>query len=264
MARVFQDNKELNELIFESRNKDYGAYMLRKKYNAVVTWSIIAAVLIGSLTVIIPYVAIITKSDDIRIGSRGRYVQVEMEKLRPPEEEILIPPAAPPPPVIQQSIKYVAPVVVDTVLPTEKSLPTVAEVQASPENTTEELIVSSGTGQEELFGETNGEGGDEPFIIVEVQPSFRGGDLNKFRDWVQKRVVYPQKAQENGIQGRVYLTFIVERDGSVTNVNVVRGIDKLLDDEAKKAIESSPKWSPGLQRGRPVRVRFSISLIYAL
>jgi protein TonB len=76
--------------------------------------------------------------------------------------------------------------------------------------------------------------------------------------------VYPQLAQENNIRGRVYLTFVVERDGSVTTVNVVKGVDKLLDDAAQKAIEASPKWSPGLQRGRPVRVRFSIFLNFQL
>ena len=101
-------------------------------------------------------------------------------------------------------------------------------------------------------------------MIVEVKPTFRGGDVEKFREWVQKRVVYPQLAMENRIHGRVYLTFVVERDGTVSTVNVVKGVDKLLDDAAKKAIESSPKWSPGLQRGKPVRFRYSIFLNFQL
>jgi len=78
-----------------------------------------------------------------------------------------------------------------------------------------------------------------------------------------KKAVYPQLAQDNGIQGKVTLTFVVERDGSVTNVKVLKGVDKLLDDEAVKAIEASPKWSPGLQRGRPVRVRFNFPLVFS-
>ena len=265
MMRIFHDRKGFDEIIFENRNREYGAYFIRKKYNALLVKAIIAASLLGSLIVLIPYIAVLKKSDEIRTGIRGRYVQIEMDKLRPPEEEIIIPPAAPPPPpAVAQSVKYIAPVVVDSVPPEEEPLPTVADVQASPENTNEEIVAFSNTGNEELFGETPGEGGDEPFVIVEVPPSFRGGDLDKFRDWIQKRVVYPQSAQENGIQGKVYLTFVVERDGTVSNVNIVRGIDKLLDDEAKRAIESSPKWSPGLQRGRPVRVRFSIFLNYTL
>jgi protein TonB len=101
-------------------------------------------------------------------------------------------------------------------------------------------------------------------MLVEVTPTFRGGDLERFREWVQKRVVYPQEAQDNRIHGKVYLTFVVERDGSVSTVNIIKGVDPLLDDAAKKAIESSPKWSPGLQRGRPVRVRFSIYLNFQI
>ena len=265
MMGIFDERNRFNELIFENRNKDYGAYLLRKKYNGLLVKAIITASILCSLIVVIPYLSILNKSDEIRSGTRGRYVEVEMDKLIPPENEILVPPAPPPPPVaMQQAVKYIAPVIVDTVLESEQTIPTVEDVLASPENITEEIVVSENTGNEELFGETEGEGGDEPFIIVEVQPSFRGGDLDKFREWVQKRVVYPQTAQENGIQGRVYLTFVVERDGSVTNVNIVRGVDKLLDDEAKRAIESSPKWTPGLQRGRPVRVRFSIFLNYTL
>jgi protein TonB len=153
--------------------------------------------------------------------------------------------------------------VTDTVLPTEKPQPTVADVQASPQDNNQLEVVNGGD-QNEL---TNGqEGGDseEPFILVEVKPTFKGGDIEKFREWVQKRTIYPQMAQDNGIRGKVYLTFVVERDGSVSNVKVVKGVNKLLDDEAIKAIEASPKWNPGLQRGRPVRVRFSIFLNFTL
>jgi protein TonB len=91
-------------------------------------------------------------------------------------------------------------------------------------------------------------------------PTFRGGDINKFRDWVQRRTNYPQAAIEQKIQGKVFLTFIIEPDGSVSNVTVVKGVAQIIDDEAVKAIQSSPKWSPGLQRGQAVRVRFSMWL----
>ena len=91
-------------------------------------------------------------------------------------------------------------------------------------------------------------------------PSFKGGGLEKFREWVTKRTNYPQAAYDNKIRGTVFLTFIVEKDGSVSNVTVVKSVDPLLDDEAVKAISESPKWTPGLQRGEPVRVRYSIPL----
>lgn len=102
------------------------------------------------------------------------------------------------------------------------------------------------------------------FIVVEDMPTFRGGDVNKFRDWVQTRVKYPQIAAENGIQGKVFLQFVVEPDGSVSNVIVSRGVDAALDNEAVKVIQSSPKWAPGKQRGAPVRVRFSMQVNFQL
>jgi protein TonB len=91
-------------------------------------------------------------------------------------------------------------------------------------------------------------------------PTFKGGDLSKFRDWVWKRTNYPQAAIDKKIRGTVFLTFIVEKDGSVTNVTVIKGVDPIVDYEAVKTISESPKWSPGLQRGQPVRVRFQIPM----
>ena len=105
---------------------------------------------------------------------------------------------------------------------------------------------------------------EEVFVIVEDMPKFRGGDINKFREWVQKRVRDPELASENGIQGRVYITFVVEPSGNVSNVTVSRSVDQLLDDAAKEAVMASPKWEPGMQRGRPVRVRYSIPIIFQL
>ncbi len=105
---------------------------------------------------------------------------------------------------------------------------------------------------------------EEIFVIVEDMPKFKGGDINTFREWVQKRVRYPELAAENGIQGRVFITFVVETNGNVSNVSVSRSVDALLDEAAKEAVAASPKWEPGMQRGRPVRVRYSIPIIFQL
>jgi protein TonB len=95
-------------------------------------------------------------------------------------------------------------------------------------------------------------------------PKFRGGDIEKFREWVQKQTKYPEVATINGIHGKVYITFIVENDGSVTNVKVVKGVDPLIDDEAVKAVKSSPKWTPGKQKGVAVRVSYIIILNFQI
>ena len=103
-----------------------------------------------------------------------------------------------------------------------------------------------------------------PFQLVEQKPSFNGGDANEFSKWVNSRLVYPEIAKENGVQGRVTLQFTVEADGRVTNVKVLRGVDPALDAEAKRVVSSSPKWKPGKQRDRAVKVTYTFPVIFQL
>ena len=99
---------------------------------------------------------------------------------------------------------------------------------------------------------------DQPFLIVETMPSFQGGDLNKFRAWVQQNIRFPQIALENGIQGRVVLSFVIEKDGRLTNIQVLQSPDRSLSDEAIRVLSKSPKWSPGKQRNQVVRVKYTL------
>ena len=103
-----------------------------------------------------------------------------------------------------------------------------------------------------------------PFQLVEEKPSFNGGDANEFSKWVNSRLVYPQIAKENGVQGRVTLQFTVNADGSVSNVKVLRGVDSSLDKEAVRVVSSSPKWKPGKQRDRAVKVTYTFPVIFQL
>ena len=103
-----------------------------------------------------------------------------------------------------------------------------------------------------------------PFQLVEEKPSFNGGDANEFSKWVNSKLVYPEIAKENGVQGRVTLQFTVEKDGSVTNVKVLRGVDSSLDKEAVRVVQSSPKWKPGKQRDRAVKVTYTFPVIFQL
>jgi len=159
---------------------------------------------------------------------------------------------------MQQTVEYVPPVIVDSILPIEQTMVSTDEVLASAEG---DIVDASGSGfGDDLLPGGDGTGSDEPLFIVETMPTFKGGDLTEFRNWVGKRTRYPEAAIINKIRGTVFLTFIVEKDGSVSNVTVVKGVHPLLDEEAVRAISDSPKWSPGLQRGLPVRVRFQIPL----
>ena len=103
-----------------------------------------------------------------------------------------------------------------------------------------------------------------PFQLVEQKPSFQGGDANEFSKWVNSKLVYPEIAKENGVQGRVTLQFTVEADGRVTNVKVLRGVDESLDKETVRVVSSSPKWTPGRQRDRAVKVTYTFPVIFQL
>lgn len=175
---------------------------------------------------------------------------IEEEQIPVTEE---IPPEQAPPPEV--TVTDLFEIVKDDVVLTN-------DVSFDDDETTEDKVVEiyapvSLQAEEEATEE-------EVFVIVEDMPKFKGGDINKFREWVQKRVRYPEIASENGIQGRVYITFVVETSGLVSNVSVTRSVDALLDEAAKEAVEASPKWEPGMQRGRPVRVRYSIPIIFQI
>ena len=103
-----------------------------------------------------------------------------------------------------------------------------------------------------------------PFQLVEEKPSFQGGAAYQFSKWVNQRLVYPEIAKETGVQGRVTLQFTVEKDGSVTKVKVLRGVDPSLDKEAVRVVSQSPKWKPGKQRDRAVPVTYTFPVIFQL
>ncbi len=115
-----------------------------------------------------------------------------------------------------------------------------------------DVVQTVGVVEEEVVEE------DQPFLIAETMPSFQGGDLNTFRAWVQQNVKFPQIALENGIQGRVVLSFVIEKDGRLTNIQVLQTPDRSLSEEAVRVLSKSPKWTPGKQRNQVVRVKYTL------
>ena len=105
---------------------------------------------------------------------------------------------------------------------------------------------------------------EQPFLIAETMPSFRGGDLNTFRAWVQENVKYPAEAVKNNIQGRVILSFVVEKDGSVSNIQILQTPGKAFSEETRRVVAASPKWKPGEQRGEKVRVRYTLPVDFRI
>ncbi len=120
-----------------------------------------------------------------------------------------------------------------------------------------EVIQSIGTSTEVIED-------DQPFLFAETMPSFNGGDLGTFRKWVMERIQYPQIAAENGISGRVIVTFVIEKDGSLTNIETLLTPDRSLSEEAARILKQSPKWTPAMQRNQPVRLKFTLPVEFSI
>ena len=103
-----------------------------------------------------------------------------------------------------------------------------------------------------------------PYQLVEVRPTFNGGGENRFYEWIANNLAYPESAKANGITGDVIVGMIINKDGSVSDIKVMRGADPLLDKEALRVIQSCPKWTPGKQDGRPVKVNFVAKISFSL
>ena len=206
--------------------------------------------LIVALAVV--YIAFNWTSKDVQVSTLEAENQVVQEEEIIPitQETPPPPPEAPKIPVLSDQIDIVDDEIeVDNdFLSLEDSDDMGVEIMDYVENVQEEVV------EEEAI----------PFQLVEEKPSFMGGDANQFSAWVNKRLVYPEIAKENGVQGRVTLQFTVEKDGSVTKVKVLRGVDPSLDKAAVRVVSMSPKWKPGKQRDRAVPVTYTFPVYFQL
>ena len=206
--------------------------------------------LIVALAVV--YIAFNWTSKDVQVSTLEAENQVvQAEEILPITQETPPPPPeAPKIPVLSDQIDIVDDEIeVDNdFLSLEDSDDMGVEIMDYVENVQEEVV------EEEAI----------PFQLVEEKPSFMGSDANEFSKWVNKRLVYPEIAKENGVQGRVTLQFTVEKDGSVTKVRVLRGVDPSLDKEAVRVVSMSPKWKPGKQRDRAVPVTYTFPVYFQL
>lgn len=186
------------------------------------------------------------------VASLGEDTQVvEVEDMVPITEETPPPPPeAPKIPVLSDQIDIVEDdiKVDDNFMSLEDDASLGVEIMDYVEEVKEEVV------EEEAI----------PFQLVEEKPSFNGGDANEFSKWVNSKLQYPEIAKENGVQGRVTLQFTVNPDGSVSNVKILRGVDSSLDKEAVRVVSMSPKWKPGKQRDRAVKVTYTFPVIFQL
>jgi protein TonB len=248
-----------DDIVFENRNKEYGAYVLRKKYNRVVVISTLIGCLALGLAVIIPY---INASRNASHKQRDANEVIAEMANDIQEEQAPPPPPPPPPPAAEQQVvvKYVAPVVVDTIKVEEQSQLMISDEQVETAVNKEATEIVAETVKEEVAPEEKEE---EVFMVVEEMPEFPGGNAALMK-YLANAVKYPVIAQENGIQGKVYVNFVVNKDGSVSGAKIARGVDPSLDAEALRVVSTLPKWKPGKQRGVPVRVSYTVPINFQL
>jgi len=247
-----------NDIVFEHRNKEYGAYMLRKKYSSNVIISVMIGIIVMVTAIIIPYLN--ARALESQQKRAERQVEIRMENLDQPKETI-VPPATPPPPPAEevQQQKYIPPEVVDSIKPEDMvQLMTMDEAQVEVQN--EEVVEVVEEVQVEVKEE---EAKPEPFIVVEEMPAFPGGDAALLK-YLFENAVYPELAKENNIQGRVILKFCVTPTGGVSMITVLKGVDPELDKEAIRVVSTLPAFRPGKQGGKPVPVWFQAYINFQL
>jgi protein TonB len=248
--------ESLEEMVFRTRNKNYGAYVLRKKYQKYTLISLLIGIFAIGAAVTYPVLAAYLNKS--RIVKENTTVGAEIMNV--PKEDLPPPPPPPPPPadVVQQQ-RFVAPIVttdsVETTMVTQDDLSSKPNTEAPAE---ENIVV------EEVKTQVIEQAAPaQIFTVVEEQPTYPGGDEARIK-FLQDNMKYPEEAKELGVQGKVYVTFVVEVDGSISDVKVLRGVGSGCDDEAIRVVKSMPKWVPGKQRGVPVRVQFNLPINFKL
>jgi protein TonB len=256
------DNKKnrsltLTDLVFENRNKEYGSYFLRKRFPRYLLIGFLISFFAVATGVAVPFIKALN-ADKTNVVLVKETV-AELQNVKTDQDAPPPPPPPPPPAAMEQQVRYTAPVVVEEA-DENVQLAIVDDVKETTSNEPPpETIEVVAAPEEQVIVE------DEPaFVFVEEQATFQGGSLETFRDWVQKNLVYPPVAVENGIFGRVTVQFAVNSRGEVTDVKILRGVDPSLDKETIRVILSSPKWGPAKQGGRAVKQQFVMPVIFQL
>ncbi|MFN7115870.1 MAG: energy transducer TonB [Saprospiraceae bacterium] len=270
----------LDDIIFEGRNQAYGAYFLRKIYPRHLFRSLLVALILTIVGTAAPLVAnyisnMLGKEEDEEIS-----VEINMENLDLPPEEKNVPPPPPPPqepPPVKSTIRYVVPEPKkDEEVVDEEPPPPVEELaevdisnktQEGADDGVSEGVIDAPPAEEPAPPPVVEEAPPPPteiFKVVEQMPEFEGGTAGLLK-YLAENIKYPAIARENGIEGRVIVQFVVDENGEVSQTKVVRGIGGGCDQEATRVVQTmNGKWKPGKQRGRPVKVWFTLPVNFQL
>ena len=275
MAKLDLVSNEWTDLVFEGRNQAYGAYKLRKGTTKRNVWSILIVALAALLLFIglsiqkmVEANRTVENTQAIELSAleqKKKEAKVEKKEVVKVEPEKVVE-------KVKSSIKFTAPVIKkDNEVKDDEEI----DLQ-KVENTNTTIGAFDVQGNDEVGGEVlkakeeiaqpeppKHEEENKGFDVVEQMPSFPGG-MPALMQWLSQNIKYPVIAAENGVQGRVIVQFVVEKDGSVTDVHVAKSVDPSLDKEATRVVKAMPKWNPGKQNGSAVRVKYTVPVMFKL
>ena len=279
MAQIDLISNEWSDMMFENRNKEYGAYVLRRQTGRRNVISMIAVLLLFAAVMIFMIAknayetyqkehAVMDQVTELSALTQQKKKEAKVERKEIPvrqEQQQVVE-------KVKSSVKFTAPVI-------KKD----DEVKPEDELKSQDEIMNSKVAVGALNVVGNDESGEvlkakeviatEPvkpkeeenkvFDVVEQMPSYPGG-MGALMQYLSSNIKYPAIAEENGIQGRVICTFVVERDGSITDVRIAKSVDPSLDKEAMRVVSKMPKWIPGKQNGSAVRVKYTLPVTFRL
>jgi protein TonB len=275
MAKIDLIDNSWVDLVFEGKNQSYGAYQLRKSTGSRNVKAMLIMLAIG--IAIAAFVAIkgvvenAMKKDvaieaDVELAKLAEKKEAKVEKKEEPKiEKVEVE-------KVKSSVKFVPPVIKkDSEVKPEEELKSQEELN----KTNTAIGAFDVKGNDEAAGEVlkakeviaqpepPKEEETKVFDVVEQMPSFPGGP-SALMQFLSSNIKYPVVAEENGVQGRVVCTFVVEKDGSITDVRVIKSVDPSLDKEAMRVVKSMPRWIPGKQNGSAVRVKYTVPVTFRL
>lgn len=276
MSKVDLIDNSWVELVFENKNKAYGAYQLRKetgKRNVkamIIVFATIAAIIIAAWAKVAIENAMPKKvaiETDVELSKLAQKKEAKVERKEPVKVEMEQKVVE----KVKSSVKFTAPEIKkdEDVKPEDelksqddlaKTNTAIGSFDVKGNDEAEGEVLKA---KEVIAEEKPKEEETKVFDVVEQMPQFPGGQQALF-EYLSKNIKYPVIAEENGVQGRVIVTFVVERDGSITDVKVVKSVDPSLDKEAQRVVKAMPHWIPGKQNGSAVRVKYTVPVTFRL
>ena len=276
MSKVDLIDNSWVELVFENKNKAYGAYQLRKetgKRNVkamIIVFATIAAIIVAAWAKVAIENAMPKKvaiETDVELSKLAQKKEAKVERKEPVKVEMEQKVVE----KVKSSVKFTAPEIKkdEDVKPEDelksqddlaKTNTAIGSFDVKGNDEAEGEVLKA---KEVIAEEKPKEEETKVFDVVEQMPQFPGGQQALF-EYLSKNIKYPVIAEENGVQGRVIVTVVVERDGSITDVKVVKSVDPSLDKEAQRVVKAMPHWIPGKQNGSAVRVKYTVPVTFRL